>query len=175
MSDPAPSLPHPCRRLAVRVVDASGAPVPGIAPAVSPQIIITTTRVKGQVKPTVPLTTDPGMRCKRSCVEQHAPWQTAQGGSHATVGSRRAPQHLLPPPALRCVVQQRWCRPAPPACCFAVGKLNGIGDRMAGRLAGELEQLLGPLGVAVPPGGVTTGGKMREGRVAAQRRDWQPW
>jgi len=53
----SPSLPL---RLAVRALDATAAPLPNILPAVSPQFIVTTTRVKGSVKPAVPLTTDPG-------------------------------------------------------------------------------------------------------------------
>lgn len=57
---PTPPPPPTPRRLAVRVVDASGAPLRSLEPALSPQFIVTTTRVKGNVKPAVPLTTDPG-------------------------------------------------------------------------------------------------------------------
>ena len=48
------------RRLAVRVLDADGTPLQSIAPAVSEPFVVTTTRVRGNVKPRVPLTTDPG-------------------------------------------------------------------------------------------------------------------
>ncbi|KAL4422669.1 hypothetical protein ABPG75_008866 [Micractinium tetrahymenae] len=89
-------------RLAVRVVDACGAPLHSIQPALSPQFIVTTTRVKGNVKPTVPLTTDP------------------------------------------------------------VGKLSGIGDRMAGKLGQAGEILAGLEGLAIPQGGaITTVGEYR--------------
>lgn len=68
--------------------------------------------------------------------------------------------HSLRPGTLPCALPQlQQLAHSPPHA--AVGKLSGIGDRMAGKLAQAGEMLAGIEGLAIPMGGAITTGELR--------------